>query len=93
MNLLEEYGQSPEVIQYLENNPSKEDLKDILKKLGCATADIVRKGEPIYLEKYEGRDLSESDWIQAMVDHPVLIERPIVVNGDKAVIGRPPSNI
>ena len=93
MDLLKEHGQVPEVINYLEQPPSKEELEAIIQKLGVDAVDIVRKGEAIYLEKYQEKNLSEKEWIQAMVTHPILIERPIIVKGDKAVIGRPPENV
>ncbi len=89
--LLEENGQTPEIVLYLEDHPTKKDLKSILKKLGIPAAQLIRKGESIYKEHYKGKELSETQWIAAMVEYPKLIERPIVINGDRAVIGRPPT--
>ena len=54
---------------------------------------ILRKGEAIFKEKYKGKNLAEDEWIKAMIEHPKLMERPIVVNGNKAVLGRPPENV
>ena len=68
-------------------------LKTVLKKLGLAPIQILRKGEAIFKEKYKGQDLSDDQWLAAMVENPKLIERPIVINGNKAVLGRPPENV
>ena len=87
--LLQSKGVDFETIEYLKNPLTKEELTDLLAKLGMPAKDLVRKGEAIYKENYKGKDLSEEEWIEAMVQHPKLIERPIVVKGDKAVIGRP----
>ena len=84
---------NPEILLYLEDTPSKDELKSILKKLGIAASDLVRKGESVYKELYKGKDMSEDDWLDAMVEHPKLIERPIVIKGNKAVLGRPPENV
>lgn len=91
--LLEDNGIEPRVIEYLKTPPSKAELKAILAKLGLGAEELLRKGEEIYKSKYAGRKLEQSQWIDAMVEHPILIERPIVVSGKRAVIGRPPQNV
>ena len=90
--LLEGRGIKPKVVEYLTNPPSAAELRSILQKLGMRAEQLVRKGEDVFKENYAGKSLTEAQWIEAMVSHPVLIERPIVVRGDKAVIGRPPEN-
>lgn len=93
LQLLEENRVSPEVVLYLEDVPSKSDLKNILKKLEISAEKLIRKGEKDYKENFKGKSLSEDEWIDAMIKFPKLIERPIFVKGNKAVIGRPPENI
>jgi arsenate reductase (glutaredoxin) len=61
----------------------------VIKKLGIKPAALLRKGEDVFKEKFAGRDLSDDEWIIAMVENPILIERPIVIRGDRALIGRP----
>lgn len=90
---LEETKNDFKIINYLENIPTKEELKDLLTKLSIPAGDLVRKKEAIWIENYKDKDLNEEEIIQAMIDHPKLIERPIVVNGNKAVIGRPTEKI
>lgn len=91
--LLEENEANPEIILYLETPPTKKELQAILKKLGMEASQLVRKGEKIYKENYKGKDFTEAEWLDILVQNPKLIERPIVVKGDKAVIGRPPKNV
>ena len=91
--ILEESGKEFEIIKYLENNPSKEELKGIIKKLNVGALKLVRQNESIWKENFKGKDLSDDEIIDAMVANPILIERPIVINGNKAVIGRPPVEI
>lgn len=91
--ILEERGEEFEVVNYLEAAPDAEELAVIIQKLGINAQDLVRKSEKVYIEKYKGKVLSEQEWIQAMVEHPILIERPILVSGDKAVIARPTEKI
>lgn len=91
--ILEGSGQKIEIIEYLKVPPTAKELKSILAKLGMKAEQLVRKGEDIYKEKFKGKTLSESQWIEALVKNPVLIERPIVVRGEKAVLGRPPENV
>ena len=81
-----------EVVEYLKTPPSANQLKEIIEKLGITPEELIRKGELIFKENYKGKQFSDDEWINVMVAHPILIERPIVIKGDKAVIGRPPEN-
>ena len=91
--LLVEHGVEPRIIEYLKHAPSAAALREVVRKLGIKPAELVRKGEDIYKQKYAGKTLSDAAWIDAMVEDPVLIERPIVIRGERAVIGRPPENV
>ncbi|MCB0373016.1 MAG: arsenate reductase (glutaredoxin) [Muricauda sp.] len=93
MEILENSGREFQIIKYLEEVPSKEELTQLIKSLGISPEALVRKNEAIWKEKFKGRDLSDSEVIEALATYPKLIERPIVVNGNKAVIGRPPEQI
>lgn len=90
---LEAAGQEFEVIRYLDNPPGPEELKGLLKALGIAPLALVRKNEAIWKSDYKGKDLDDAAIIEALSKHPKLIERPIIVSGDKAVIGRPADKI
>lgn len=92
--LLEEKGIEPDIIQYLDTPPTAVELKTILTKLGISARDLLRKGEDDYKAlNLQDPNLSEDELIEAMVTHPRLIERPIVINNDKAKIGRPPESV
>jgi arsenate reductase len=92
--LLEEGGIDPEIILYLETPPSAETLTDVLQKLGITPRQLLRKGEDAYKENnLSDTSLSDQQLIDAMVAHPKLIERPIVINGSKAALGRPPEQV
>lgn len=92
--LIEAQGVTPRVVLYLEAPPSAEDLDGILVKLGVEPQAIVRKGEDLYKELgLAGQALNRQEWLKVLAAHPKLIERPIVVRGDRAVIGRPPENV
>ena len=91
--LLQENGINPEVIEYLKDIPSVAELKVLIRYLGITSIELVRTKELIWKEQFKGKELSEEAIIQAMVDYPKLIERPIVVKQKKAVLGRPPQNI
>ncbi|WKD86833.1 putative protein YfgD [Polaribacter huanghezhanensis] len=93
LEIVENSGKEFEVIKYLENTPSEKELKEIIVLLNIAPIDLIRKNETIWKENYKGKKLSNKEVINAMLQHPKLIERPIVVNGNKAVIGRPPEII
>ena len=92
--LLEERGIEPEMVLYLETPPDAKALKEVLQKLGISARQLLRKGEDAYKENNLADDsLSEDQLIDAMVANPKLIERPIVINGDKAALGRPPEQV
>lgn len=93
MTLIQDKGVKVEVIEYLLNTPSANDLSVILAKLGMKPEQILRKGEKLFKEEFKGKRLTDQAWIKVMVENPILIERPIVVKGKKAVIGRPPENV
>lgn len=94
LGLLRDNGIEPEVILYLETPPTAKALKALLATLGISARGLLRKGEDAYKElNLADENLSEAALIKAMVENPRLIERPIAINGDKAVIGRPPENV
>ncbi|OBY57276.1 arsenate reductase (glutaredoxin) [Pseudomonas sp. AU12215] len=94
LELLEERAIQPEIIRYLETPPSAAELKALLGKLGIGARQLLRTGEDEYKElNLANPALGDDQLIEAMASHPKLIERPILVVGDKAVIGRPPEKV
>lgn len=91
--ILENSGQPFEIVKYLDDNLSVEAIKKIISLLKIKPIDLVRQNEAIWKSDYKGKILSDSEVIDAMIKNPKLIERPIVINGSKAVIGRPPELI
>lgn len=92
--LLEENGIKPDIVLYLDTPPDRETLKGLLEKLGLAPRELLRKGEQDYKDRgLADTSLSDDAIIDAMIEAPKLIERPIVVQGKKAVLGRPPENV
>ena len=92
--ILSENGIDVDIIEYLKDVPSKETLKQIINILGIKPRDLLRKGEGVYKENNLIREgLTDDDLIQFMIDNPILIERPIVYDTKRAVIGRPPDNV
>lgn len=90
--ILEDAGKDVEIVEYLKDVPSEDEIRKLLAKLNMNVEDIIRKGETIYKEKFKGKNFTEDEWITILHENPKLIERPIVVKGNKAVIGRPPEN-
>jgi arsenate reductase len=82
-----------ELVEYLVDVPTEKEIKEILKMLGMKAEDLVRKKETLYKEKYEGKKISNAEWIKKLHRNPVLIERPIIVKDGKAIIGRPVERI
>jgi len=94
LELLKSKKIDPEIILYLENPPSFAQIEAILKMLNAKPRDIIRKKEAEYEEQnLANQNLSDKDLINAIVKTPKLLERPIVINGNKAAIGRPPENV
>ena len=91
--LLQEQGIDPVIIEYLNSPPSEAGLDNILTMLGKEPAELLRTGEDEYKQHFKGRDLSRAEAISLMVQYPKVIERPIVVNGSKAAVGRPPESV
>lgn len=88
--LVRERGYATELVEYLVTPPGKEELRQLLQKLGMKPLELIRTGEEVFRQHYAGRALSDEEWLDAMLAHPILIERPIVVRGNKAVVARPP---
>jgi arsenate reductase len=91
--LLEENGISPDVVLYLETSPDAREIADLLDKLGKTAGQVVRSGEEAYKACGLDKNSSDAQIVAAMAEHPKLIERPIVIKGDRAVLGRPPENV
>ena len=93
LSLIEEKNKEIEIIEYLKTPATVEELKSIIEKLGIKAIDLVRKKEQIWIEDYKGRDLTDKKILEAMVENPNIMERPIVIDGNKAIISRPPENV
>ena len=93
LNNLDDKKVEYEIVEYLKDVPTKDELTNIIKMLGILPEGLVRKGEPDFKENFKGRELTNNEWIDAMIRFPKLIERPIVVSGNRAVLGRPPENV
>ncbi|MFD2697054.1 arsenate reductase (glutaredoxin) [Mesonia sediminis] len=91
--ILQESGQDFQIVKYLNQPLREEEIKDLLKALGCDPIDLVRTNEKIWKEEFKGKELSKDQIIKAMHDNPKLIQRPIVMQKDKAIIARPPEKI
>lgn len=94
LQLILDQGIEPVIVEYLKDTPSARAIDDVLCKLGLEPRDLMRKKEPEYHElSLDDASLSRDALISAMVDNPVLIERPVVLRGEQAVLGRPPENV
>ena len=94
LTILEDNGIDVDIIEYLKESPNKKTLLQIINLLDIKPRDLMRKGETVYKEKHLNREnLTDDDLVQFMVDNPILIERPIVYDDNRAIIGRPPENV
>ena len=91
--ILEENGVTLSEVRYLETPPTKSDIITVLAALAMEARDIVRKGEAVYKSLNLSADSTNEEILNALVENPILIERPIIISGDRAVIGRPPENV
>lgn len=90
LSLLEGESCEIEIVEYLKDSLTKKELKMILSKLGLKAFDIVRQKEELFIKKFQKKKFTNEEWIQILLENPILIERPIVIDGYKAIIGRPP---
>jgi arsenate reductase len=88
LTYIESKHKEVEIIEYLKNPPSAAELKEVLQILKLKPIDIVRKKEPLYIENYKDKELTDAQWIKVLIENPVLIERPILISKNKAVIAR-----
>jgi arsenate reductase len=91
--LIRARGHEPQIVEYLKTPPSEAELTAIVRKLGIKPLELIRRNEQVFKDQYAGKTLADKDWIKAMVKDPILIQRPIVVRGDAAAIGRPPEDV
>ena len=94
LSLLQEKGISPVIVEYLETPPTSTELRAILERLGIEPRDLMRRQEePYKILNLADKTLDRDTLIQAMIENPILIERPVVLNGGKCALGRPPENV
>lgn len=93
LQIIQDAGVTVEIIDYLKKIPTKEELILVLMQLDMQPEELLRKGEAIYKERFKGKNFTNEEWIQIMIENPKLIERPIVIKGNKAIIGRPPETV
>jgi len=93
LQIINNSGKDVEIVEYLKAPPTAEELKSILNLLGISPDQLLRKNEAIFKEQFKGKSFTDDEWIQIMIENPKLIERPIVVDAKKAVLGRPPENV
>ena len=82
-----------EVVDYLRTPPTRDELLELLRMLGMKAGELLRRGEAVFQEHYAGRELSDEEALEAMLAHPILMERPIVVRGGKALVARPAERV
>ena len=93
LELIRRKGVEPEIVLYLDEVPSGAEIKLLLAKLDMNIQDIIRKEEPLFKAKLKHLKLNDDEWITVIRENPKLIQRPIVVKGSKAIMGRPPENV
>ncbi len=93
MQILLDNNIEVDIVEYLKHPLTKKEIKNILKLLGISAKELVRKGEKLFKNLYKGQDFSEEEYVNILFLHPILIERPIVVKYNRAVLGRPPINV
>ncbi len=94
LQLIKEAEVEVEVIEYLKNPPTEDELRDLITSLNLPIEYLIRTSEEIYKTEFKGKNLSEEQWIKALAENPKMLERPIVVNEEgEAILGRPPENV
>lgn len=92
-SILNDKGIAFDTVEYIKTPLNQTEIKALLKKLGLKAEEFVRKKEPLFQQKFATKKFTEAQWIKLMVENPILIERPIIVKGNKALIGRPPERV
>lgn len=87
--LIQQNGITPQVIEYLKDTPTKEELKSLLVMLNLKPLQLIRTNEPLFQQNFVNLTLSDEEWIDILIQHPILVERPIVVKDGNAIIARP----
>jgi arsenate reductase len=93
LQLLKDEGINPEIVEYLKDTPDREEFKLVLAKLHMKPEEVLRKEESLFKEKYKTFNFTDDEWIDVMLENPKLIQRPIVIKANRAVIGRPIENV
>src|SRR5690606_5733022 len=93
LKYLEEKGYDLEIVKYMNDSLSENELKEVIAKTGKKPMEFVRTQENEFKENYKDKELSDDEWIKALVENPKLLQRPIVVNGEKAVLANPPEAV
>ncbi len=93
MEILKKKQIEAKVVNYLEGTVTEKELKHVIKLLGIPAEQLVRKNESVFKEKFAEKKMTEEQWIKAMLKYPILIQRPIIIKGKKAVIGRPAEQV
>ena len=91
--ILEDKKEDLQIIKYLDTTFSKQELTEVIHLLGIQPIDLVRKNEAIWKQEFKGKDITDQKLVQIMCEYPKLIERPIVIKNNKAIIGRPPEKV
>ncbi|MGB5653354.1 MAG: arsenate reductase (glutaredoxin) [Robiginitalea sp.] len=91
--IIQESGEDFQIVEYLKTPLNQKELKALLHKLKMQPDELLRKGESLWKEKFKGKTLGEDQILTAMAEHPKLMERPVVVKGQSAILGRPPENV
>lgn len=93
VQILTENNHPFEIIDYIKTPPTAAALQTVISKLKITPFELIRKNESIFKENFKNKHFSDAEWIEVLIKHPNLIERPIIINGQKAVIARPPEKV
>lgn len=93
LEIIRNHGVEPEIIEYLTHPLTAEELKAIIEVMQIKPLEIIRQNEPEFKDNFKGKVLTDAEWIDAMIQYPKLMERPIVVKDGQAIVGRPPANV
>ena len=93
LELIKKNGEEPEIVEYLKTPPTQDELSLLLARLNISPLELIRKEEKLFKQEYKNLNFTDDEWITVMVENPILIQRPIVVKGSKAILGRPPENV